>query len=226
MERWEKMIRLKTINVDDGVLKLTVDGKSKRSYKHFTELIHGREILFWRGASNIKRMEERKSLCNDNTGRNPDSLEKISQTVTEYCSHCNNEITMEWDVSENGYEASCAMCGLKLMLCSECLYGEELCDWNEKKGFCYRQVEQLWKEFEQVAFAEDEEYRLVLDEEYEIALIIDFEDGRKPEKETLMRFPEGTDREEIWKWYDENHPKGVAYLLYGEDKKKVNFDGY
>ena len=27
-------------------------------------------------------------------------------------------------------------------------------------------------------------------------------------------FPAGTDREDIWKWFDEIHPKGVHYLLY------------
>ena len=29
-------------------------------------------------------------------------------------------------------------------------------------------------------------------------------------------FPKGTDREAIWKFFDENHSKGVAFLLYGE----------
>jgi hypothetical protein len=27
-------------------------------------------------------------------------------------------------------------------------------------------------------------------------------------------FPAGTDREEIWHYFDEKHSKGVAYLLY------------
>lgn len=30
-------------------------------------------------------------------------------------------------------------------------------------------------------------------------------------------FPAGTHREEIWHWFDERHPKGVYYLLYGGD---------
>ena len=29
-------------------------------------------------------------------------------------------------------------------------------------------------------------------------------------------FPIGTDKEEIWHWFDERHSKGVAYLLYGD----------
>lgn len=34
--------------------------------------------------------------------------------------------------------------------------------------------------------------------------------------EPFLHFPAGTDREEIWKWFDERHSKGVAYLLYGD----------
>lgn len=30
----------------------------------------------------------------------------------------------------------------------------------------------------------------------------------------FLHFPHGTDREEIWHWFDERHSKGVAYLLY------------
>lgn len=53
-----------------------------------------------------------------------------------------------------------------------------------------------------------------------IVLLTDFEDGRKSEEKALICFPKGTDREEIWKWYDNHHPKDVAYLLYGEDRRK------
>lgn len=27
-------------------------------------------------------------------------------------------------------------------------------------------------------------------------------------------FPAGTDREDVWHWFDERHSKGIAYLLY------------
>lgn len=33
-------------------------------------------------------------------------------------------------------------------------------------------------------------------------------------EEPFMDFPAGTDREEIWHWFDERHSKGIAYLLY------------
>lgn len=31
----------------------------------------------------------------------------------------------------------------------------------------------------------------------------------------FLHFPAGTDREEIWSWFDRRHSNGVAYLLYG-----------
>lgn len=34
-------------------------------------------------------------------------------------------------------------------------------------------------------------------------------------EEAFLHFPAGTDREDIWHWFDERHSKGVAYLLYG-----------
>ena len=35
--------------------------------------------------------------------------------------------------------------------------------------------------------------------------------------EPFLHFPQGTDREEIWKWFDERHSKGVVFLLgFGE----------
>lgn len=34
-------------------------------------------------------------------------------------------------------------------------------------------------------------------------------------EQDFMHFPAGTNREEIWRWFDKNHSKGVAHLLYG-----------
>ena len=34
-------------------------------------------------------------------------------------------------------------------------------------------------------------------------------------EEPFLSFPAGTDREDIWHWFDERHSKGVVYLLYG-----------
>lgn len=44
-----------------------------------------------------------------------------------------------------------------------------------------------------------------------------------PETEEMegpfLHFPAGTDREDIWSWFDERHSKGVVYLLYGTEPK-------
>lgn len=63
---------------------------------------------------------------------------------------------------------------------------------NDKK------IEQLWNELRDVPF-DDEEGQLVLSESWNI-------------------FQKGTEREEIWHWFDENHSKGVAWLL---NKKRI-----
>lgn len=54
------------------------------------------------------------------------------------------------------------------------------------------QLEALWKDFGNVPFNPDAE---TIEEDF-------------------LSFPAGTDREEIWHWFDERHSKGVAYLLY------------
>lgn len=38
-------------------------------------------------------------------------------------------------------------------------------------------------------------------------------------EEPFLHFPVGTNREEIWHWFDERHSKGVVYLLYGTEPK-------
>ncbi len=38
-------------------------------------------------------------------------------------------------------------------------------------------------------------------------------------EEPFLHFPAGTNREEIWHWFDERHSKGTVYLLYGTEPK-------
>lgn len=49
--------------------------------------------------------------------------------VTEYCPHCDREITLLWDVKQDGYQIFCPNCGETIMLCSMC--EREPCDWTE-----------------------------------------------------------------------------------------------
>ena len=55
-------------------------------------------------------------------------------------------------------------------------------------------LEQMWLDLTDVPFDEAEDGRLLLAEDWE-------------------QFPAGTDREDIWYFFDKNYSKGVAYLL-------------
>lgn len=35
-------------------------------------------------------------------------------------------------------------------------------------------------------------------------------------EQAFLHFPAGTDRADIWSWFDQRHSKGVRYLLYNE----------
>lgn len=131
--------------------------------------------------------------------------------VTEECPDCGYESTMQWNVANNGYQTFCPKCGFPMMLCSECMVdGDGFCDWNGDKGFCYRMVEGFWKNLEDVPVYEDEDGKMLLEKDYRLMI---------GTREVTM-FPAGTEREEIWHWFDERHPKGVAYLLYGEEAQE------
>lgn len=62
--------------------------------------------------------------------------------VTEWCPHCECEITMSWDVTSRGYKAFCPVCGERLMLCDECQHRESQgkctgdCDFNHETNSC------------------------------------------------------------------------------------------
>ena len=57
-----------------------------------------------------------------------------------------------------------------------------------------REIEKLWDELEDVPMYEDENCELCLD--------VDWQGWSK-----------GTDVETIWHWFDENHSKGVGWLM-------------
>ncbi len=62
------------------------------------------------------------------------------KTVTEDCPTCGNEVTMVWDVEQNGYKATCPFCGGRLMLCDECqhpngIYTDD-CDYDPLTKSC------------------------------------------------------------------------------------------
>lgn len=58
-----------------------------------------------------------------------------------------------------------------------------------------KEIEQKWEELEDVLMNEDPDGELILADAWYV-------------------FPKGAKREEIWRWFDERHSKGVAWLLY------------
>ena len=57
------------------------------------------------------------------------------------------------------------------------------------------EIKLLWNSLEDVLFDEDEYKELVLAEEFHC-------------------FEKGTPRNYIWNWFDENHSKGIGYLMW------------
>lgn len=78
------------------------------------------------------------------------------------------------------------------------LFGAEEKDLSIIKNAVDSYFESLWRELEDIPFDEDENTNLVLAIEWQ-------------------GYPIGTNREEIWHWFDDNHSKGVAYLIYELD---------
>lgn len=62
------------------------------------------------------------------------------KTVTEYCSCCDSEIEMCWDVERDGFKAFCPVCGNRLMLCDECKHRSsefiDDCDYDGVSDSC------------------------------------------------------------------------------------------
>ena len=75
-------------------------------------------------------------------------IESAPKTVTEYCSECETENTMGWDVEEEGFKAYCPHCGAVLMLCDECVHREDspwhCADNSTPKGECARTINQSY----------------------------------------------------------------------------------
>lgn len=59
-------------------------------------------------------------------------------------------------------------------------------------------LEQLWKELSDVLVYEDEDGWLCLENDW-------------------LVFPSGTEREEIWYWFDEHYSKGVHALMFPDE---------
>ena len=56
------------------------------------------------------------------------------------------------------------------------------------------QIKKIWALLSDIPFDEDNDGRLLLGEDFAL-------------------WKKGTEREEIWKWFDQNHTKGVEWLM-------------
>ena len=155
------------------------------------------------GKEILRLRKENQEVHADVIRKQKELLRIRGSLVTEYCSECENENTLAWNVAKKGYHVFCPNCGSSMMLCSECMVDSGFCDWNSDTSLCYRLVEILWENLSDVPFAEDKEGRLILEKEYKIMF------GCRE----FAAFEAGTDLEEIWHWFDERHPKGVVYLI-------------
>lgn len=67
---------------------------------------------------------------------------------------------------------------------------------------------------EAMAMATLEQRDKVLEQWWEVLADIPINPDTEQTEEQFLHFPVGTDREEIWHWFDKRHSNGVAYLLY------------
>ncbi len=67
-----------------------------------------------------------------------------------------------------------------------------------------RLVEKVWEGLADIPFYEKDSMQYI-DEDY-------------------FEFKKGTEKEEIWHWFDENYTKGIYFLLYKYEEKKIKQD--
>lgn len=150
-----------------------------------------------------------------------DAASDRTYIVTEVCPHCESEIEMRWDTDNRGFKAFCPVCGKRLMLCDECRHtsdGEHpspnICDYSSQTDSCRRNLEskeEMIAQDMQSLEARDLELQRLWDALADVPVNLDTEQTES----SFLHFPAGTDREEIWQWFDQRYSKGVAYLLYG-----------
>ena len=77
---------------------------------------------------------------------NDELLSRVNEnTVVEWCSHCEQEIELKWNVEAQGHKTYCPVCGNVLMLCDECTHR---CDPNCDE--CNKLNVQTVKDYNQV----------------------------------------------------------------------------
>lgn len=88
-----------------------------RKAKHAANRLRGVKDVYKKEVATLRR---RVSLLEDGY-------------IVEWCQECNTQITMLWDVKQEGCRAYCPHCGVVMMLCDSC-QGE--CDYNYGNDTC------------------------------------------------------------------------------------------
>lgn len=59
-----------------------------------------------------------------------------TETLTEYCSYCDKEFTVEWDITIDGWIVYCPHCGNKTYMCNMCNpdnCGKDICPGEQQQ---------------------------------------------------------------------------------------------
>lgn len=122
----------------------TLDPETFQAQKHWLEEVVALTLSCDKEAkvpkSILKILDVVKELAAlygcDLEGKPEEEPERQTETVTEWCSHCETEVTLQWAIAESGYRAFCPHCGNRLMLCSYCPKQEQ-CDYDKETDTCY-----------------------------------------------------------------------------------------
>ena len=129
----------------------------------------------------------------------------MKEMIYEVCPHCSMEVSVLWDATIQGYLTKCPVCDSCLLLCSECTRDSNSdCNYDSDSTLCRRVIETMWQELADIPLEVPE---------------IGDEFFAEPFTLQGITFPAGITRTELWHWFDDRHPKGVAYLLYGLQKE-------
>lgn len=86
--------------------------------------------------------------------------------------------------------------GCEVEYCPVCYNTGGLMDVDSGSSFTDMELKRLWEMFGNIPVGDNDEIQ-----------------------EEFLGFSKGTDRIDIWHWFDERHSKGVAYMVYGEDSQ-------
>ena len=102
------------------------DGMVKRLEKQNMRLKKSRSISSARN-KNLKMKKREVSELRKRVAILEDGM------VTEWCYNCKTQITVVWNIKEQGMTAFCPVCGHRMMLCDYCTGS---CDYDYGKDIC------------------------------------------------------------------------------------------